>query len=454
MLKKLILLSLLLITLQAKSGDMPVFTAQEQAWLDESPTLRFSEVDWRPLTFISDDDKFSGMIADYMRLITDRSGITFELVPSLQWSEALDKYDADEIDLLPAISDLDKMDRPFLMTDSYVSFPFVIVADKGVTFISETSELNGLRVAVGKGYTSQHFLQQHYPEITLVEVNDVDAGLKILERGKVDFFVGHLAAVIYALEHNGHSSLKIAGKTEFSFKHRIGVDPQFPHAVTVINKVFGSISDKEHNSISEGWITTYRAESDYTLLWGLGLPLLIIFSFFAYRHNALHRYNMMLKKISEVDKLTQMYTRLKIDNLLDEEHYKSNRYKAPLSVILFDIDDFKSVNDMHGHQVGDQVLQEFARITDQTIRKSDSAGRWGGEEFLVISPHTNKDEAYILAEHLREAIEAHSFLHNQQITASFGVATYIEGEEITTLIGRVDKALYTAKRNGKNIIIS
>lgn len=454
MLKKLIFSALFFVTLHSEGTQVPVFTEQEQSWLDTGPTLTFSEVDWKPMSIVNEDGEFSGLIKEYMEIITKRSGITFELLPSRQRSEALEKYDAQEVDLLPDVAGLDKLDRPILKTEPYASFPLVIVADKSVTFISETSELNGLRIAVGKDYTSQHFLQKNYPRITLVEVNDVEAGLKQLEEGKVDFFVGHLAVVLYALEHNDHDNLKVVGKTEFVFDHRMGIDPKYPLAVSVIDKVLRSITVQEHQQIYDRWITTYRPHSDHTMLWSILLPLFVIIAFFAYRHHALHRYNLMLKEISEVDRLTQLYTRLKIDNLLDEEHYKSNRYKAPLSVILFDIDDFKSVNDIYGHQVGDQVLKEFAMITSQTIRKSDSAGRWGGEEFLVISPHTNKEEAYVTAEHLREAIEAHSFLHGQQLTASFGVATYIEGEPITTFIGRVDKALYAAKKNGKNVIMS
>lgn len=453
MLKKFILLLFFITTLSADGTEMPEFTDEEKVWLAGKPELTFSEVNWQPLSFISETGAFSGMIAEYMKIISDKSGITFKYVPALQWADVLHKYENKEIDILPAISRLDKIERNFLTTRAYVSFPLVIVARNNITFVNETAELNGYRVGVGRGYTSSHFLKERYPKIKLVEVNDVDAGLKLLDHKKIDFFVGHLGVLLFAIDKGGYSNLKIAGKTEFVFKHRMGISPEYPLAVSVIDKVFRSISRKEHNRIYNRWIIIYKSRADYSYLWKVGIPVFMFLLLLGYRHYSLQRYNKMLKKISEVDKLTQLYNRLKLDEVLEKEYYKANRYKAALSIILFDIDDFKSVNDIHGHQVGDQVLQEFADIISKTIRKSDIAGRWGGEEFLVISPHTNKDEAAVLAEHLRQAVEEHIFLHHHQLTASFGIATYIEGENIDIFIGRADKALYTAKRSGKNIII-
>ena len=117
---------------------------------------------------------------------------------------------------------------------------------------------------------------------------------------------------------------------------------------------------------------------------------------------------------------------------------------------MLDIDLFKQVNDTHGHQVGDDVLIEVANILKSYSRDVDIVGRWGGEEFLVISPRANKDGLIQLAEKLRQTIESHEFSTIKSKTASFGLTAYHEGDSSHTIIARADKALFMAKDNGRN----
>lgn len=157
-----------------------------------------------------------------------------------------------------------------------------------------------------------------------------------------------------------------------------------------------------------------------------------------------------LERLSVTDKLTQLYNRLRTDTVLEAEVGRAERYGAKLSVMLFDIDHFKEVNDHFGHQFGDQVLVGLAEEVRHNLRENDVAGRWGGEEFLVIAPHTDLNGAKKLAEKLRQRFEAHDFGGDQRITASFGVAEWRPGDTSGNLIGRADRALYRAKNNGRN----
>lgn len=159
---------------------------------------------------------------------------------------------------------------------------------------------------------------------------------------------------------------------------------------------------------------------------------------------------MMFKTSSETDKLTDLPNRIKIDEILGKELLRANRYNQPFSVILIDIDHFKEVNDQFGHQTGDLILQEFAKIVSDTIRITDVVGRWGGEEFLVICPHTDEKGAFSLAETLRKTIESNVFSVIKQKTASFGVAQYYDGNTLEDLFRNVDNALYSAKNTGRN----
>lgn len=155
-------------------------------------------------------------------------------------------------------------------------------------------------------------------------------------------------------------------------------------------------------------------------------------------------------ELSETDALTGVPNRRRVCHVLDLEMDRSRRYGGPLSVILFDIDDFKKVNDSLGHDAGDAVLIEFARIIDQCRRTSDLLGRWGGEEFVFIAPATDEEGAAQLGERLRTAVEQHYFAPVGKITASFGAAVFRDEDDMDALIKRADANLYEAKRRGKN----
>lgn len=155
-----------------------------------------------------------------------------------------------------------------------------------------------------------------------------------------------------------------------------------------------------------------------------------------------------LEQISITDRLTGLYNRHKLDNVLENEFKRSHRFGSSFSLIMIDIDDFKLVNDTYGHQFGDKVLMELSNLLSS--RTTDIIGRWGGEEFLIITQETKLEGALLVAENIRLKIDQHIFPKIGSITASFGVSTYKQGDTINHLISRTDSALYTSKGNGKN----
>lgn len=157
-----------------------------------------------------------------------------------------------------------------------------------------------------------------------------------------------------------------------------------------------------------------------------------------------------IEELSVTDSLTQLYNRLKLDEVLSYEVDQANRYENYLSVILFDIDYFKSINDNFGHPVGDEVLIAIADITRNAVRNTDTAGRWGGEEFMIICPDTDLQGVSNLAEKIRHEIASCCFPVAGERTSSFGVAAYKKDEGESELLKRVDSALYRAKENGRN----
>ncbi|EQB34392.1 hypothetical protein M947_10955 [Sulfurimonas hongkongensis] len=162
----------------------------------------------------------------------------------------------------------------------------------------------------------------------------------------------------------------------------------------------------------------------------------------------------IIEKLSQTDKLTQLYNRLKLDEYLEDEFSRFESGVYTFSIMLIDIDKFKDVNDTYGHQVGDSVLIEMANILKKKCRKTDIVGRWGGEEFLVICSNTNIDGATIYAQNLKEAVEKFYFHVVGQKTISIGVTEVKQEDTFTTLIQRADKNLYKAKEDGRNRVVA
>lgn len=164
--------------------------------------------------------------------------------------------------------------------------------------------------------------------------------------------------------------------------------------------------------------------------------------------------NKELQALSSTDKLTKLNNRFKIDEIFKYYISNSNILENELSVIMVDLDKFKNVNDMYGHQIGDMLLKEISKVLSSNLRKTDHIGRWGGEEFLIICPNTNLEEAKVVANNLKNAIESHSFKITEKKTASFGIACLNKGEDEKSLFKKADDALYIAKKSGGNRVES
>lgn len=158
----------------------------------------------------------------------------------------------------------------------------------------------------------------------------------------------------------------------------------------------------------------------------------------------------VFEKAASTDVLTGIANRLKFNTILEQQIALSKRYKSPFSTIIFDVDNFKKVNDTYGHKIGDEVLISLSKEVMKNIRESDTFARWGGEEFVLILPQTGEKEAYLLAEKIRKKIAALTFSLPFQITCSFGVGEYKEQENSDIFMQEVDWLLYKAKHSGKD----
>mgnify|MGYP001566016169 FL=1 len=160
--------------------------------------------------------------------------------------------------------------------------------------------------------------------------------------------------------------------------------------------------------------------------------------------------NRTLEKQATTDALTGIYNRMKFNEIFEQLVAQAIRYKINISLIMFDIDNFKLINDTYGHQAGDTILKEITKLIHENIRHIDTFARWGGEEFMILTPHTDEESAFKLAEKLREIIRTTKFSVEQHITCSFGVTQFKDRDNIDSFLKQVDDSLYRSKHAGKD----
>ena len=239
-----------------------------------------------------------------------------------------------------------------------------------------------------------------------------------------------------------------------------------------MQKSLNLITESEKQKAYNKWFSVKFEQSvDYSIIWKIILFTVFIILFSLYWNNKLYLEknktkealenlkdlqneleikNKELEKISVTDKLTNLYNRYKLDEVLNYELLRFKRTKNSFGVIILDIDYFKLVNDKYGHNVGDKVLIKIATLIKNNIRQTDILGRWGGEEFLIIAPDTKKDDLIYLAEKLRKIIEEEKIEIIGNKTCSFGVTIANIEDTEDSIIERADSALYFAKNRGRN----
>ncbi len=170
------------------------------------------------------------------------------------------------------------------------------------------------------------------------------------------------------------------------------------------------------------------------------------------------KYHEEIYRMTIVDGLTQIHNKRALFEALEKELMRARRYERDLSLLMFDIDFFKRINDQYGHLAGDHVLRELARVVQERIRREEVFARYGGEEFVILLPETPLQGAAALAENLRARVANHSFVFQGEripVTVSIGTALLGENDKVAAdLIQRADEKLYEAKRGGRNRVCS
>lgn len=459
---------------EAHAGELDL-TPQERRWLKEHPVIKTAiDTSWAPFEYLDKNGKYQGIAADYIALIERKLGVRFEPYTKGVWKDAVAKMETKELDMYPCAAKTPQRETYASFTSPYLNFRMVLLTDENAGYIEDINSLKGKKIAVARGYYSQEILKRYYPHIERYEVDTVERGLKAVARGEAYAFIDNTAAITYAIKNEGYSNLKISGELPYRFELSMGVRNDWPILISILEKALASITPEERDAIYAKHIKIeYTQEISWMRIFQILIPITLFVALLLYYTRKLKSINTVYKMtlesltvtqkeleeankrlitLSTTDTLTTLANRYQLNNALKQALSSAGRYTRPLSVIIIDLDYFKRVNDLYGHHAGDTVLQESARILRENCRESDTVGRWGGEEFLIICPETDKYEAAQLAEKLRALIPSYSMIYAHTQTASFGVSAYEDSDTQESIVIRADEALYRAKNSGRNCV--
>lgn len=454
-------------------------TPEERAYLASQPLIRVGVArNWPPFEFLDESEReLQGVSQDYLKLLEELLELEFEVQEQLDWSQTLAEAEAGRIELLPALTNTVGRRDYLSFTRPYIRSPMVIVTNYDTSFIADMRELNGKRVAVVKDHAPYELMMKYHPLVKLDIRESAIEALEAVASGETDAFIDNLAVVSYLIRTEGLANLKISGQTPYSYDLSMGVSKDQPLLQSILDKTLQYISVQHHHTIYDSWVSLENTDKGFPWrkvlppFFGLGLILAVLGYYTRYlfklnkriqvvnmrlkqAESTLKEKNVQLEKLSVTDKLTGVYNRHYLDKVLSEQLALVQRYENTMSVALFDLDYFKHVNDEYGHQTGDKVLKVFADLVQKQIRTNDVFGRWGGEEFLLIYPGTNKAQATEATNKIRKALEAHHFDEGFTQTVSAGVVEATPGYSANELLSLVDKRLYLAKEAGRNQVVS
>lgn len=426
--------------------------AEKNYLLQKQKITMCVDPEWYPLEAIREGQHI-GIASDIMKNFESKLGVPIELVQTESWSESLLMAQNRQCDILSLAAKTPEREKYLNFTSTYLALPYVMVTTMEKPFTENTALLKGEKIGVVKGYEIAERLKKIYPNLTVVEVKSISDGLKKVENGQLYGYIDNLVVTTSYIQKEHTGSLKVSLRLEEKDELHVAVRNDEPLLHDIFEKLVVQMDESIMQKSYNRWASTIEqvAWFDQTLIAQLAFAILLAAAAFTWRYALLKRYNTRLLELSTTDKLTGLYNRQKIDEKLNEEQQKVNRYESyHCSVMMIDVDFFKHINDTFGHQEGDAVLQTLAEVMKKTLRHTDTIGRWGGEEFIVILSHTSRDEALRAAEHLREEVEHYPFGFERGITISIGLGQLIRTQSVHENIAHIDEALYKAKNSGRN----
>ncbi|WP_044415569.1 transporter substrate-binding domain-containing protein [Halarcobacter anaerophilus] len=355
------------------------FSKEEYKWLDKKIVVKYSEIDWKPLSII-ENNSMSGIMGDYLNIIADETEIEFKYVPSNSWHDVLEKFKKGEIDLIPGIGTSKKETSFGLVSDEYASYPMVMVTNENIDYVQSLDSVKNKVFSIPKYYTSYNYIKGLYPKTKIIETNSIFEALLKVSNKEADIYVGHIAPALYNISKIGKDNLKLAGTTGEDFHHHYLINPKMPELLSIVNKVFKTISQKDKERIYNGWVKVKVEESK-------GFPLKKILSY------VLPTILIILAILSII-----VYWNKKLRSLVEKKTADINKQKQELQNSLDSLD--RNVIFSHTDLEGKITLvsKAFCKISGYS-----SAELIGKQHNIVKHPKMEKETFKELWESLKAA---------------------------------------------------
>jgi len=451
-----------------RSAERVTLSDSEKSWLEQHKKINVGFVkQWEPMEFVNAQGEVSGINPDILALLAQRSGLLFNYVFFDSWIELYQGLLDEEIDMLASVSVTEERKKQVAFTQPYWSMPWVVLHQRQLGAQLNLASFYGKKLAVIKGYYISSAMRKQHPQISLVLVDNHNAGLLAVQKGIVDGFIANIASASELIKRESLVVLNMSVIEELnSDTSHFAVRPQWTELQNIINKALLTISENEKQQIYDRWFgvkietgldknVVMRVSAQIGVIILIVIIAIIMWNRRLYREiKTRKRLEEKMKHMATHDELTGLANRVLMKDRINTAISFHKRQQLEIAVLFIDLDGFKMINDTHGHDVGDELLIKVANKLKCCVRQSDTVVRFGGDEFvLLLTGLHHKNEAAYIADKVLKLMQQPFELSAEKVNigCSIGIAMYPDdGVSDNDLLKVADTLMYRVKANGKN----
>lgn len=448
--------------------DKVPLTVAERQWLNQHQQIRVGVMsDWRPVEFVDEKGESQGITSDVLKLLNQRLDVQFVPTPYSDWDLLLDDYKAGKLQMVANISDLPERRKFSAFSLDYWTLQWIMVGKHDAKFDAKVAQMPGQRIAIMREYQFVKQLKKDFPQHKVIEVDSLSEGLEMVVAGRADFVLDTVVASGIAMRDPRYVNLRAYLPTDLPvYPSYFGVHKDLPELLVILNKGIKTINDADRKSLQDKWLNLEIKQGldqnrVFTLVLQIaGLSLVVIIGFLIWNFSLRREVNLRRKVEEKMrfmaghDDLTQLPNRSLLIERLQSALHQHARHNEMLALMFIDLDGFKQVNDLHGHDLGDEMLIKLSALLSHCVRKTDTVARFGGDEFVILlTGLVDRDDAAIVAEKILLYLQEPLMLSACQaiVGASIGIAIYPhDGTDAATLLKAADKLMYQVKQQGKS----
>lgn len=437
-----------------------LLSPEETAWMNQGNPLRYAyDPDWAPFEWKNEQGIHTGIIADLFSLLRQRTNLKLEPVNTETWSESVELVRRGKADMFSAITVTEerKLYLDFTTRNIY-TYPAVLVThfEDRTVYLDLEKDATRKTIAIVEDSGLGQYVQQSHPTLNFLYVTSTEAGFNAVLNGRADLFAINTITAKYYIEQDHQYDIKIATKLNYFYQLKIAIHKDnAPVILPIIDKALSTITDSEQNTIFEKWTTVEKyAKTDWKLIAEISGIFLIIITFLTWHNVRLKKVvkkkTRKLRNLVNIDPLTGAYNRRKLIKDFSQEVRRAGRHNREMALVYIDLNNFKTVNDTHGHKFGDSVLKLVSSEIIASLRAEERFYRIGGDEFCILIPEVSDREELLAAKKRLK-----SFLLNiktsdgQSIYMSYsaGIAVYPDaGDTLDALMAAADRKMYQDKK--------